>query len=289
MKKRFTDEDIEIPQLINLDKEEENLINSLNFIETILKKDQTKKLLNAITIKKKKKTITYLENWKVFLKALIDIGVDINLLSDFNNLTEYYINIIPDIKKIAQNITQQIKYSRLYNDALENYEMEKETYLAIGDSEANIDISEEAKIIDNFSQKIDYYSSEYILIIQKICNLDKKIISVKDYFTHNTELEKIYDTVFKNFIFIYSHINVFREIMIIYDNFLNANIFFETLPPTDFSEKPIEIYEFFQDDFVYLRKKMSKRLEEIKKFQSKEHKELEKETLKNIKSGGFNI
>ena len=167
--------------------------------------------------------------------------------------------------------------------------MEKETYLALGDSEANIDISEEAKIIDYFSQKIDYYSSEYILIIQKICNLDKKIISVKDYFTHNTELEKIYDTVFKNFIFIYSHINVFREIMIIYDNFLNANIFFETLPPTDFSEKPIEIYEFFQDDFVYLRKKMSKRLEEIKKFQSKEHKELEKETLKNIKSGGFNI
>lgn len=288
MNKRFTYKDIEISQL-KMDREEKKLIDSLNFIEIFLKKDQTKSLLNFITIKKKKKIITYLENWKVFFKALIDIGIDINLLSDFSNLTEYYINIIPDIKKITQNITQQINYSRLYNDALENYEIEKETYLAIGDDEVNVEASEEAKIIDYYSQKIDYYSSEYILLIQKMCNLDKKIISVKDHFTQNTELEKIYNTVFKNFILVYSHINVLREIIIIYDNFLKVNIFFETLPPTDFSEKPIEIYEFFHDDFAFLRKKMSKQLEEIKKFQSKEHKELEKETLQNIKSGGFNI
>ena len=83
---------------------ENGVLSSFLLLYGYTTQKKEKEFLKDIGLKKKKKVSTYLDDWDVFLKALIDLEININIVADFCNMTEILINVLPEIKKITNNL-----------------------------------------------------------------------------------------------------------------------------------------------------------------------------------------
>ena len=102
---------------------ENNPLSIFLLLSKYIEQSKEKEFLKDIGLKKKKKISTYLDDWDVFLKALIDIEININIIADFCNITEILINILPEIKKITNNLEKFIYLSRTYHFLQNKYKL----------------------------------------------------------------------------------------------------------------------------------------------------------------------
>lgn len=277
---------------------ENGVLSSFLLLYEYTAQNKEKEFLKDIGLKKKKKVSTYLDDWDVFLKALIDLEININIVADFCNMTEILINVLPEIKKITNNLEEFIHLSRTYNFLKENFEYEldlyKKMYPLHSPEELEIEESEEALQLKEVDKDLDTSMHEYNSYIEKISNFYSLLFtknmqeSFKKLVLSSNKNNKYFNEIFNEYIVFKSFVSTYREILIIYDNFLNNDL--EITEEFDFDYEPAKLYKkyfFITDNSSDLRRKITRQLESIKNFPKKEAANIKKEILAILEKGEF--
>lgn len=277
---------------------ENNPLSIFLLLSKYIEQSKEKEFLKDIGLKKKKKISTYLDDWDVFLKALIDIEININIIADFCNITEILINILPEIKKITNNLEKFIYLSRTYHFLKESFEYELELYKKMyplhSPEELQIEESEEALQLKEVDKDLDTSMYEYNEYIEKISNFYSLLLTkntqenFKKLVLSSNKNNKYFNEIFNEYIVFKSFVSTYREILIIYDNFLNNDL--EITEEFDFDYEPAKLYKkyfFITDNSLDLKRKITRQLESVKKFSKKEAVNIKNEILAILEKGDF--
>lgn len=233
----------------------------------ILAEDFKKKL------PRRKKPKTYFRKFNDVLKYLIEIDVNIDLIAQYNNLVERYVNFFPDIIYLL-NIYHSIFMSSIKLQDINIRLKEDHNHRSEKAKERFIESMEEAYKAEEL--KFSSIRGEYLEYIilhtgQKFINTGDVKKYSKTYILKHSE----------NFLKVYAHSNTFKEASYIYYEILKGYISFRDAADI-YGEitKVMKINKGFEKS--ELKKIATTKLTKLFSLYNKEHKELTKMFKNNL-------